>query len=166
MAEVFSGPDGCVRCHSTADGGTRARADLPLETYEQVRPLADVDTGMAPSALALSSHNHLMGFAVSSLLVSAAFSLTRWRRSLVVALVPAAFLGPVMDVASWWLTREFGHPFEYGVVVGGALYGIALTAMSVLALDEVWLGSRLRRIVARVVPAIARDDEVASRETP
>lgn len=156
VSEVFASSHGhgCVECHSTADGGTRTRADLPLETYEQVRPFTEADRGMSRSALALTSHNHLMGFAVSSLLVSLIFACSAWRRGLIVALVLTAFIGSAIDVSSWWLTHAYGHPFQHGVIAGGGLYGFALLTMSVLALDELWLGSRLRRLAQRVIPSL------------
>ena len=155
VAPVFTAPEGCVRCHSTAEGGSRVQAALPLETYEQVLPLASIDTGMAPSTLALTSHNHLMGFAVAALLVSCLVALTRWPRRLVLTLVAIVFVGPVIDVASWWLTHSLGHPFEYGVILGGALFGVGLTTMAILVLDELWLRSRVRRLLAYMAPAVA-----------
>jgi hypothetical protein len=157
VAEVFASSHGhgCVECHSTAEGGTRARADLPLETYEQVVPFTVRDHGMSRSTLALSTHNHVMGFAVSSLLVSLLFAFSLWRRGVVVTMVVAAFAGPAIDVASWWLTHLFGHPFQYGVILGGSLYGVALVTMSLLVLDELWLGSRLRRMVQRAIPGLS-----------
>jgi len=168
VSEVFAGSHGhgCVECHSTADGGTRTRADLPLETYEQVLPFTKVDRGMSRSTLALTTHNHLMGFAISSLLVSLIFACTSWRKGLVSALVLTAFVGPAIDVSSWWLTHLYGHPFQYGVIAGGALYGIALLTMSVLALDELWLGSRLRRLAQRVMPSLAEPVASAAGTQP
>ena len=168
VSEVFASRHGhgCVECHSTADGGTRTRADLPLETYEQVLPFTTVDRGMDRATLALTSHNHLMGFAVSSLLVSLIFACTRWRKGLVSALVLAAFIGPAIDVSSWWLTNVYGHPFQYGVIAGGGLYGIALLTMSVLALDELLLGSQLRRLAQRVMPSLAEPEASAAGTRP
>ena len=151
VASIFAAADGCAQCHSRADGGTRVKADLPLETYEDVKPLTAVDTGMTSAALALSTHNHVMGFALSALVVSVLFAFTRWPRRVALALMTLAFVGPAVDVASWWLTHQFGHPFEYGVLLGGALYGFALVTMALLSLDELWLGSRLRRFAGRVL---------------
>lgn len=166
VESVFMATDGCVRCHSRAEGGTRAKADLPFDTYEDVLAVTAIDTGMTPAALALSSHNHLMGFAVSALLVSLAFAITLWPRRVVHPLIALAFLGPVLDVSSWWLTHEYGHPFEYGVMLGGGLYGFALVGMAVLCLDELWLRSRLMRAAFRVFPILGKAPLSASKESP
>lgn len=161
---VLAGSEGCVRCHSRAEGGTRVKADLPFDTYDDVLAVTSVDTGMTPAALALSSHNHLVGFAVSALLTSLAFSLTHWPRRVVLIAIALAFAGPAVDVASWWLTHQYGHPFEYGVMLGGGLYGLALMGMSILCLDELWLRSRLRRAASRAFPAL-RGFDASARTT-
>lgn len=157
VESIFTATDGCVRCHSRAEGGTRVKADLPFDRYEDVLAVTAVDTGMAPAALALSSHNHVVGFAVSALLASLAFAFTHWPRRVVLTLIAIAFLGPAIDVSSWWLTHEYGHPFEYGVMIGGGLYGFALVGMAVLCLDELWLRSRLRRGVSRLLSVLGND---------
>ena len=161
---IFTTPQGCARCHSRAEGGTRAKADLPFDRYEDVLAVTEVDTGMTPAALALSSHNHIVGFAVTSLLSSLAFALTRWPRRVVLPMIVAAFLGPAIDVSSWWLTHRYGHPFEYGVMAGGGLYGLALVGMASLSLDELWLGSRIRRAVCRALPMLGNSDAEPPQE--
>ena len=165
VAPIFLATENCARCHSRAESGLRAKADLPFDTYEDVLAVATIDTGMSAVALSLSSHNHLMGFAVSALLVSLAFAFTVWPRRIVLSLIALAFIGPAIDVASWWMTREFGHPFEFGVMLGGGIYALTLGTMSVLCLDEIWLRGRLRRLALRVVPALGRSDPGGDEET-
>jgi hypothetical protein len=151
---VFEGEMTCGLCHSTkpdAEGHRRAKADLPFESYEQVLAAARPDRGMPWADLAKTSHNHLFGFLVAALLVSWAFTATRWRGPLVPALVTMTFLGALVDVAAWWATKRSGAPWHLAIMAGGAAFGASLTAMAVLALDELWLRSTLGRAVAAIL---------------
>ena len=162
VAPAFTGETTCGACHSTRMDGDRRRlkADVPLETYEQVAVFARPATGMSIADLATSSHNHLMGFAIVALVTSWIFIHTRWRGPIVRLLVLASFGGAAVDVACWWLTREVGHPFEYGVILGGGMFGAAVMGMAVLSLDELCLKGRVGRLAAPIVRALrlgARD---------
>ena len=153
---VFTSTATCGACHAPG----AAKQDLPLDTYEHAVAAAGPDTGMSLAELTTSSHNHLMGFAVAGLLVGLVFSASRWRGPLVPLLAAGTFVGAAIDVTSWWLTRWHGHPFEYGVLVGGGLFGACLTAMAALSLDELWLRGALGR---HVEPAV-RAARLGSRE--
>ena len=47
--------------------------------------------------------------------------------------------GAALDVGSWFLTRAWGAPFEYGVMLRGGLFGLATGGMVAVVLDEVAL---------------------------
>jgi hypothetical protein len=154
VAEVLANEEHCAFCHSTKPmegGGKRARADLPFDSYEQALEVARKGEGMSLGQLAETSHNHAFGFAVAALLVSLVFSHTRWRGPIVPLLVTSAFVGAAVDVASWWLTRSRGDPWQWGVIGGGALFGGSITAMALLSLDEAWGGGRVGGLLARVL---------------
>jgi hypothetical protein len=152
---VFTGPQTCGQCHvasrTDANGQPFAKADLPFETYEQVVSAARVPSGMTLHDLATSSHNHMWGFTAAALLLSLVFTCTRWRGAFRGALIAGSFLGASLDVGSWWLTHDHGHPFEWGVLVGGALFGTCTVAMAALSLDELWLRGRVGAVVAAVL---------------
>jgi hypothetical protein len=153
VAPIFQGELTCGQCHSArpGEGGTpRAKADLPYDTYEQVVAAARADTGMSIHDLSTSAHNHMMGFAVVSLLVSIVYSFTRWRGGWLAVPVVLAFVGPAVDVSSWWLTRAHGRPFQWGVMAGGALFGASVLWMVVLSLDELWFRGAVGSVVERV----------------
>jgi hypothetical protein len=156
VAPTFTGESTCGACHSTRMDGDRRRvkADIPLETYEQVAEFAKPATGMSIHDLATSSHNHLIGFAIVALVTSWIFTHTLWRGAIVRLLVLASFGGAAIDVACWWFTRSVGHPFEYGVILGGGLFGGAVMGMAILSLDELCSNGRLGRLVAPVVRAL------------
>jgi len=153
LETIFSGDSTCGGCHSTKDE-TRTRRDLPFERLDQVAPFAEPDEGMSLADLTTSSHNHMFGFSVVALLVSLIFTATRWRGPLVPLLVATSFLGALLDVASWWLTKAWGSPFHLLVIAGGAAFGGSVSAMIVLSLDELWLHGAAGRRLAPLVAAL------------
>jgi len=156
VAPLFTGEATCGACHSTRldAGRPRAKSDLPFESFEQAVPFARPGGGMSIHELSTSSHNHLMGFAVVALLTSWIFTHSRWRGPIVSMLVLGSFVGAAIDVASWWLTWSAGDPFQYGVILGGASFGVATMGMVALSLDELWIGGRVGALIARPVVAL------------
>jgi hypothetical protein len=152
----------CQSCHSATAEGTGTRPDLPFERFDQVFPFTRGDDGMAFSDLATTSHNHLFGFLVGSLLVSTIFGLSRWRGPIVSILVVGAFAGALVDVGAWWATKAWGSPFHLVVFAGGAVFGICLVTMSVLALDELALRGVLGGLLERPLRAL----RLGRREVP
>ena len=152
LEPVFAGDSTCGGCHSTKDE-TRTKRDLPFERYDQVVPFAAPDEGMSWTDLSTSSHNHMFGFAVVAFLASMIFSATRWRGPLVPLLVASSFLGALLDVLAWWLTKAFGSPFHLLVIAGGAAFGGSVLAMVVLSLDELWLRGALARLLGPLLAA-------------
>lgn len=141
VAPIFTDPTRCAQCH--VPGGQKG--DVPFETYEDVLPYAQPDPGMALGALLISAHNHLFGFAVSSLLLTLLLCHSRWGGWLRIVLILAAFLGPLLDIGGWFLTRAEGAPFHYLVLLGGGLFGAATALMAVLVLaDALRLGGGAR----------------------
>lgn len=132
VAPIFTGVETCGACHTP--GGERS--DLPFETYEQVLPLTVPGGGMALAPLLISAHNHLFGFSVLALLVGLGVAMSSAPRRLQYALVALSFLGAVVDIAAWFLTRAHGSPFHYLVMAGGGLFGSGIAAgAAVILLD-------------------------------
>lgn len=165
VSTIFTGESTCGACHSARQDGDRQRlkADVPFESFEQVVKFARPGTGMSVHELATSSHNHLIGFAIVALMTSWAFTLTRWRGPLVRTLVLLSFGGAAVDVSCWWLTRAFGHPYEYGVILGGGAFGAAVLAMALLSLDELVLDGRTGRFIAPLARALHLGEPVSPR---
>jgi hypothetical protein len=162
---ILAGEATCALCHSAKpfeDGSRRQRADLPLDTYEGAKAVARPGEGMSVAQLAETSHNHAFGFAVAALLVSLVFTHTRWRGPIVPLLIAGASAGAAVDVASWWLTRSYGSPWQWGVMLGGAAFGASISTMALLALDEAWAGGRLGALLARACAPL----RLGRRETP
>jgi hypothetical protein len=155
VAPVFNDDATCGLCHSEKPLADQPRtmARLPFDTYEQVLAVTRPGAPMSIAALAETSHNHMAGFATLALLSSLAFTASRWRGAIATLLVLGAFGGAALDVASWWLTRAYGAPWHYAVMLGGGLFGASVTTMVLLSLDEVVLGGR---VADRVAPLLAR----------
>lgn len=150
----------CTSCHSVNAEGSGVRRDLPFDRWVDVLPVTRGSDGIPFGELATTSHNHLFGFLVASLLVSTIFGATRWRGPLAASLVVGAFAGALVDVASWWLTKWYGAPWHWFVFLGGLVFGLCLTGMAALALDELVLRGRVGRLLERPLArlSLARRD--------
>lgn len=132
VAAIFE--DNCVACHSAKSG----LPIPPLTSFEAVKALAEVDTGLSLLALARVSHVHLFGISIIFLLTGAIFAMSEiswiWR-SIVIAI---PYLAIWADIGSWWITK-FEPLFAYVVVSGGTLMGLALAVQIFYSLWEMWL---------------------------
>ena len=126
----------CGSCH--VEGGEKS--DLPFTTYEQVLPVAEVGRLKPIAPLLITAHNHLFGFAVLALLLSLLLCMTRVEGPLRLLLIVAASGGAALDIAAWFMTRAWGSPFEYLIMLGGGLFGISTTLMALLVLRDVVSG--------------------------
>jgi len=129
---VLAGEETCGQCH--APGGKME--SLPLEYYEDVVVVTQPDRGMPLSRLTVTAHNHLFGFAVMALLLSLGLCMTRVSDRLRRLLILAAFVGPALDIGSWFLTKYVGAPFHLTVMAGGALFGLSTVAMALFILAD------------------------------
>ncbi len=132
LRPIFAGEETCGQCH--APDGTMA--SLPFEYYDEVLVVAQPDRGMPLGQLTISAHNHLFGFAVMALLLSLGLCMTRVGGRLRTVLILAAFVGPALDIGSWFLTKYVGAPFHLTVMAGGALFGLSTMAMALLILAD------------------------------
>ena len=128
----------CGSCH--VEGGEKQ--DLPFTTYQQVLPVAQVGRLKPIAPLLISAHNHLFGFAVLALLLSLLLCMSRIEGTLRILLILAASGGGALDIASWFLTRAWGSPFHWLIMMGGGLFGLATTLMALLVLRDVLAGLR------------------------
>lgn len=127
----------CIACHSTKSGLPIA----PLTTFEEVKKLAQVDTGPTLVELARVSHVHLFGISFIFLLTGGIFALSEmgWKwRAFILAL---PYLTIWADIGAWWVTK-YEPAFAWVVVASGALMGLALAAQILIPLWEMWLARR------------------------
>ncbi|MDR2195231.1 MAG: elongation factor-1 alpha [Gallionellaceae bacterium] len=120
----------CVMCHSTMPG-------IPdFSKYEEVKKLAEVDTGASVPSLTRVSHIHLFGisfiFFFMGLIFCFAVGVPEWLKVLAIS-TPFVFL--IVDVLSWWLTK-WSPGFAWLTIIGGVGYSLASTFMWVVSMYQ------------------------------
>ncbi|MBZ0273919.1 hypothetical protein K8I61_17910 [bacterium] len=116
----------CVNCHNPL-GKSSFR---PLTEYDEVAIVTKPDEGMPWDRLATISHQHFFGMGLLAL----AMSWILWNQTSIphrakTGLVLMGFIGVILDVGGWWLTKLNE---SFAVVVAGAgglsglFYGLAI----------------------------------------
>jgi hypothetical protein len=137
----------CVACHNLQSG----RSTVPLTTYEEVREVTRIDTGLSIVQLARVSHVHLFGISIVFLLTGGIFSLSGTPSWLRISLVGIPYLAILADIGSWWITR-YEPLFAYVVVIGGAIMGLALAGQILISLWDMWIDVLRGRSAAGAAP--------------
>lgn len=115
--------DYCVTCHSP--GGDPQARTMPLETFEQVDAYCTEDHGMSLPQLAMTTHVHLLGFAVLFAMTGFLFSLTSYPEWVRILFVPWTLLFQMMEIACWWLAKT-QVVFAAAIFYLGGIVGIGL----------------------------------------
>ena len=123
----------CVVCHS-ADSGLK----IPdLSSYEELKQVANVDTGVSLHSLMKVSHIHLFGIALVALGIGLVFRfalLPSWFQH-TLTLLP--FVAIFADIVAWFLTKW--DPFyAYTVVIAGGVLGVAWAMQITLSFYQIW----------------------------
>ncbi len=137
----------CIRCHNP--GGEMRQVPFAesrerAPEFDKVKPLTSPDTGMSWASLAKSSHAHLFGLATLFAVAGWIFTQTGLRERTKAAFVTLPFVALLVDVGSWWLTK-LAAPFAVGIVLGGALMGLAFAVLITVPLWEMWRPARFGR---------------------
>ncbi len=138
----------CLDCHTRSASGPDANPDVPLEYWDDIQKLAD-SKDIQPAGIdiiATSQHVHAPMMAIVMLVLGMLCALTRFSNRLIGVIVFIAGFGLLIDMAGWWITREFAS-FAYVIVLGGGLYAIGTTLISCLILLDCLLPSRDRKLV-------------------
>ncbi len=129
----------CVLCHNAASG-----LQIPdLSSYEGVKQVANVDTGISLHSLMKVSHIHLFGIALVALAIGLVFRfalLPAWFQN-TLTLLP--FVAIFSDISAWFLTKW--DPFyAYTVIIAGGLLGLSWALQILISLYQIWfLGCRV-----------------------
>src|SRR5881628_641849 len=86
-----------------------------------------------------TSHTHLFGQTLIAGLLGLIFlftSLREWAKALVLAL---PFVGTLVDIGGMWLTRFVWSPLSFLVIVGGSLFALGYTLITLISLWQLWL---------------------------
>ena len=127
----------CVDCHTRSASGNDANPEVPLEYWDDIRKLAD-SKDIQPSPIgivATSQHVHAPMMALVMLVLALLSAMTRFSTRLIGVIVFVTGFGLLIDMASWWIAREFSI-FAYAIVIGGGVYAIGTTLIGCLILLE------------------------------
>lgn len=116
--------ENCVTCHATGSTDTRAKG-LPLDKFEAIDQFCKLDHGISMKQLALTTHVHLLGFAVLFAMTGFLFSLTSYSGFTRVVVSPFTLTVQLMEICCWWLAKTH-IGFAYGIFYLGPLVGLGL----------------------------------------
>lgn len=149
----------CMRCHDSNAGGSAA--NFPLNTYEEFVDYCVPEKSSAKSLekLALSSHVHLLGFAMLYGITGFCLAMTGFPNFLKVIIAPSALIIQVLEISCWWFARmdaPMGPIFASAIPVLGGLVALGLLSQILLSLWDMFeIGGRKFIILLLVVGAIS-----------
>jgi hypothetical protein len=94
---------------------------------------------MRTPLLIQTSHTHLFGQTLIAGLLGLIFLFTRMRDGLKALLVSLPFVGTILDIGGMWLTRFVSPGLAPVVLVGGSMFGVGYTLITVISLYDLWL---------------------------
>jgi len=123
----------CVKCHSAASG-----LDIPdFTSYEGVKQVANVDTGVSLHSLMKVSHIHLFGIGLVALGIGLIFRfalLPSWFQH---SLTLLPFVAIFTDIAAWFLTK-WDPIYAYTIIIAGGLLGLSWALQILISLYQIW----------------------------
>jgi hypothetical protein len=148
----------CVRCHDANAGGSAA--NFPLNTYEEFTDYCAPEKSSAKSLekLALSSHVHLLGFAMLYGITGFCLAMTGFPNFLKVIIAPSALIIQVIEISCWWFARmdaPLGPLFASAIPMLGGLVALGLLSQILLSLWDMFeIGGRKFIITLLIIGAI------------
>lgn len=149
----------CMRCHDVNAGGSAA--NFPLNTYEEFTDYCAPEKSSAKSLekLALSSHVHLLSFAMLYGITGFCLAMTGFPNYLKVIIAPSALIIQVIEISCWWFARmdaPMGPIFASAIPVLGGIVALGLLSQILLSLWDMFeIGGRKVVIMLLVVAAIS-----------
>ena len=127
----------CLRCHTA--GGDAAFAPFDkLSTVSAV--FTKINKGISVPRLITLSHIHMISIGVIFALSGIIFLFTPINEKLKMVLLIFPFGSLLMDVFSWWLTKQI-PVFAIAVFIGGIFTVIAFFIQFVISLQTMWKSS-------------------------
>lgn len=140
----------CLACHSAAMSAQLHNP--PLETYDNVKDVAKVDTGMSINSMLMTGMVHLTVLSLVFLMAGGIFLRSRVNTQIKTILVIVPFLGQSFDFFGWFLTHA-NPSFAILVMVGGALSCPVAALELVISFFDMWFG----------LPAFLQQREVSGK---
>lgn len=123
----------CLDCHTRSATGEDAMPEVPLEYWDDIQSIA-YSKNIQPAGtniVAMSQHAHAPSMAVILIVIACLCVCTRFPRGLTGLLVLGSGLGLLVDMAGWWISREYAG-FTYGIVIGGGIYAAGTVLMGLM----------------------------------
>jgi hypothetical protein len=124
----------CGSCHSAS----AATAGAVTDTYADVQPLIQRDTGKSVPRLVSISHTHVLATLPVIFLLCLVFAFTLQRELVKTVVILFSFFAIVLDIGSWWLAK-FVPALAPLVIIGGIFLALSFLVLIVLSLHDLWL---------------------------
>lgn len=125
----------CMKCHSAAM--SQQLHIPPLASYEDVKAVAKVHTGMNLTTKLLSGMVHLTMLGVIFWVTGGIFLRARFPELLKGVLIVTPFIAMLVDFAGWFLTQQ-APVFAWLVLIGGILSCPVALLMMAISLFQMW----------------------------
>lgn len=123
----------CVACHSAASG-----LNVPdFTSYQGIKEVANVDTGVSLHSLMKVSHIHLFGIALVALGIGLVFRFALLPSWFQYTLTLLPFVAIFTDIAAWFLTK-WDPVYAYTVMIAGGLLGLSWALQITISLYQIW----------------------------
>ncbi len=123
----------CIACHRPESG-----LKIPdLSTYEGVKQVANVDTGVSLHSLMKVSHIHLFGIALVALGIGLVFRFALLPAWFQYTLTLSPFIAIFVDISAWFLTK-WDPTYAYIVILAGGLLGLSWALQILISLYQIW----------------------------
>jgi hypothetical protein len=86
-----------------------------------------------------TSHTHLFGQTLIAGLLGLIFLFTALREGVKALIVALPFVGTLIDIGGMWLTRFASPSLSPLVILGGGLFGLGYTLITLISLWQLWL---------------------------
>ncbi len=123
----------CVACHSANSG-------LPVpdfSSFDGVKQVANVDTGISLHSLMKVSHIHLFGIGLVALGIGLIFRFALLPAWFQYTLTLAPFIAIFIDISAWFLTK-WDPTYAYTVILAGGLLGVSWALQILISLYQIW----------------------------
>ena len=132
----------CMQCHSR-NATEEYSKHIPFDYWDDVKAVA-FSRDVSPTSevvLLASTHTHALALAVVTILLAALMVRTHWPRSLSGVLIFLCGAGLLIDLTGQWFARD-REIWIYGILIGGAVFGITSVLMSLAVIIDMWIPRR------------------------
>jgi hypothetical protein len=127
----------CLDCHTRTASGEQAFPSVPLEYWDDIQSIAyskDIQPA-GENIVAMSQHAHAPTMAIILIVIGWLTVCTRFWKGLTGLVLMVSAAGLLVDMAGWWITRDYAD-FAYAVVVGGGIYAAGTSLLGLMIIID------------------------------